>query len=42
MEKLGKKRKSESSKVDPEEVGSTYGIGHIKIGEAKHDLYDYK
>ena len=36
-EKLDKRRKSESSKVEPEEFVNKYGIDHLKIGEAKHD-----
>ena len=32
------KRKSESTKSDPEDVGKTYVIEHLKIGEGKHDL----
>ena len=41
-EKLAKKRKSEGAKTDPEDFGNIYGINHLKIGEAKHDLYDSK
>ena len=39
-EKKARKRKSESAKLDPEDVGNAYGIDHLKIGEAKHDLYE--
>ena len=35
--KLPKNLKIESAKADPEDVENTYGIGHIKIGEDKHD-----
>ena len=35
---LGKKYKSESAKSDPEDIGNTYGIDHLKIGEANHNL----
>ena len=41
-EKLAKNCKSESAKSDPEDVGNTYGIYHLKIGEAKHDSDDSK
>ena len=34
--KLAKKRMSESAKSDTEEVGHTYGIDRLKIGEAIH------
>ena len=40
--KNARNRKSESAKLDPEDVGNAYGIDHLKIGEAKHDLYDSK
>ena len=36
-EKLAKTRKTESAKAEPEDFGNTYGIDHLKIGEAKHD-----
>ena len=39
---VAKKRKSEIAKADPEDFGNTYGIDHIKIGEAKHDSGDSK
>ena len=39
---MAKKRKSESAKADPEDCENTYGIDHLKIGEANHDLDDSK
>ena len=30
------------AKADPEDIGNTYGIDHLKIGEVKHDSYDPK
>ena len=39
---LDKTCKSESAKADPEDVVNTYGIDHLKIGEAKHDSDDSK
>ena len=41
-EKLAKKRKSESAKEDSEEVGRTYGIDRLNIGEDNHDSYEYE
>ena len=41
-EKLAKRRNSESAKLDPEDCENTYGIDHLKIGEATHDLDDSK
>ena len=38
---VAKKRKSGSAKADPEDFGNTYGIDHLKIGEAKHDSDAY-
>ena len=38
VEKLTKKRKSESAKADPEGVKNTYDIDHLKIGEATHSF----
>ena len=38
--KLAKNRKSESKKADPEELGRSYGIDRLNIGEAKHDSSD--
>ena len=38
--KLAKHCKSEIAKADPEDIGNTYGIDHLKIGEVKHDSYD--
>ena len=38
-EKTGKKAKSEIAKLDPEDFGNTYGIDHLKMGEAKHNSY---
>ena len=40
--KLAKTHKTEIAKVEPEDFGNTYGIEHLKIGEAKHDLDDSK
>ena len=37
---MAKNRKSESAKADPEDVGDTYGIDHLKVGKAKHDPGD--
>ena len=34
------KRKSEIAKVDIKDCENTYGIDHLKIGDATHD-YDY-
>ena len=34
---VAKKRKSETTKAGSEDVGNTYGIDHLKIGETKHD-----
>ena len=36
------KRKSDSATADPEDCENTYGIDHLEIGEAKHDLDDSK
>ena len=37
-----KERNIEISKVDTEDHENTYGIDHLKIGEAKHDLDDFE
>ena len=39
-EKLTKKHKSASAKADPKDCENTYGIDHLKIGEANHDSDD--
>ena len=36
------KHNNESAKVYPEDCDNIYGIDHLKIGEAKHDLDDSK
>ena len=38
--KLVKNHKSESMKAYPKYCESTYGIDHLKIGEATHDWDD--
>ena len=40
--KLVKKRKSESAKADSKDFENNYGIDHLKIGEATHNLDDFK
>ena len=39
---MAKNSKSESVKAYPEDVGNTYGIDHLKIGEAKHGSNESK
>ena len=40
--KLVKKYKSESAKAVPKDCENSYGVYHLKIGEATHDLDDSK
>ena len=39
---MAKNSKSESVKAYPEDVVNTYGIDHLKIGEAKHGSNESK